>query len=441
LIIFRLVLAVLLASQSFGSAASSARAAEGIFAPLLTYRTGPFAQSGSEIADGMHDYLSLLNERDGGIGGTKLIVEECETDYDAAKGLACYEKLKSREPVVISPFSTPITLAIFAKASVDKIPILSMASGVSASARGEIFPWAFNPPATYWDGMSMILSHIGSEVGGIARLSGLRIGYIYFDSGFGREPIPLFEALAKDFGFEHTLYAVNPKELTNQGAIWAKIAQDKPDYLIMYGFGPMNPTAIKQAAAARFPMSHFFSIWWVGDADVRTVGDAANGFRTLIWHNVGQNYPLIQDILSYVVDRGKSLATREEVGSLYYNHGVYDMMLITEAIRNAQVLTGKKVVNGADFRRGLETLQVTGDRLKEIGLDGFAEPISLSCADHNAHRPTYVHQWRNMGWHKISGQVFPLTYKLQPLLDGAVKDFMAKNTSWPARVEQCDKPS
>ena len=31
-------------------------------------------------------------------------------------------------------------------------------------------------------------------------------------------------------------------------------------------------------------------------------------------------------------------------------------MLIAEAIRNAQKITGKKVVNGADVRRGLETL-------------------------------------------------------------------------------------
>jgi branched-chain amino acid transport system substrate-binding protein len=437
----RFALVVVLISLSLAQVASSARAADQIFVPLLTFRTGPFAQSGIGLADGMHDYLTLLNERDGGIGGTRVLVEECETDYDAAKGLACYEKLKNRDPVVISPWSTPITLAILPKASVDKIPILSMASGVSASARGDTFPWAFNPPVTYWDGLSMILSHIGSEVGGISRLRGLRIGYIYIDSGYGREPIPLLGELSKDFGFEHTLYAVSPKDGENQRAIWSKIARDKPDYLIMYGFGPMNQVAVRQALAAKFPMSHFFSIWWIDNDDVRAIGDAANGLRTLNWHNVGQNYPLLQDILTYVVGRGKSLASSDEIGTIYYNHGIYDMMLIAEAIRNAQRLTGKKVVNGADFRRGLETLQISADRLKEIGLDGFAEPISLSCADHNTHRPTYVQQWRNMNWHKISGQVFPLTYKLQPLLDAAAKDFLAKNPTWPSRVEGCDKPS
>src|ERR1019366_7860497 len=50
-------------------------------------RTGPFAGSGTPIANGMHDYLSMLNERDGGIGGVKLAIEECETGYDTKKGL------------------------------------------------------------------------------------------------------------------------------------------------------------------------------------------------------------------------------------------------------------------------------------------------------------------------------------------------------------------
>ena len=69
--------------------AGSAYAEDSIYVPLFTYRTGPFAGSGTPIANGMHDYLTMLNERDGGIGGVKLIVDECETGYDTKKGLEC----------------------------------------------------------------------------------------------------------------------------------------------------------------------------------------------------------------------------------------------------------------------------------------------------------------------------------------------------------------
>ena len=58
-------------ATSVGIAASHtiAQAQDTIYVPLLTYRTGPFAGSGIPIANGMHDYLTMLNERVGGIGG------------------------------------------------------------------------------------------------------------------------------------------------------------------------------------------------------------------------------------------------------------------------------------------------------------------------------------------------------------------------------------
>ena len=37
--------------------------------PSLSYRTGPYAAGGAPFADGYADYFTLLNERDGGIGG------------------------------------------------------------------------------------------------------------------------------------------------------------------------------------------------------------------------------------------------------------------------------------------------------------------------------------------------------------------------------------
>src|SRR5262245_6896765 len=129
-----------------GLTGSKASAQEGLYVPLLTYRTGPFASSGIPVANGMRDYLTLLNERDGGIGGIKIIIEECETGYDTQKGVECYESTKGKGALIYNPYSTGITLQLIPKASVDGIPVLSMAYGLSASAVGTLFPWIFNPP-------------------------------------------------------------------------------------------------------------------------------------------------------------------------------------------------------------------------------------------------------------------------------------------------------
>src|SRR4029078_11472471 len=109
--------------------ASKAMAEDTVFVPLFTYPTGAFANSGIPIANGMHDSLNMLNARDGGIGGAKIAVEECETGYKNEKGGECYESVKSKKPTVITPYSTGITLAVIPKASVDHIPVLSMAYG------------------------------------------------------------------------------------------------------------------------------------------------------------------------------------------------------------------------------------------------------------------------------------------------------------------------
>src|SRR5882724_10329116 len=115
---------------SLGLAAPAANAQDSIYVPLLTYRTGPFAGSGIPIANGMHDYLTMLNERDGGVGGVKLNVEECETGYDTKKGVECYEAAKGKNPVLTSPYSTGVALQLIPRATVDKIPLLSMGYGL-----------------------------------------------------------------------------------------------------------------------------------------------------------------------------------------------------------------------------------------------------------------------------------------------------------------------
>src|ERR1700730_6666688 len=423
--------------------AAPAFAEDSIYVPLLTYRTGPFAGSGTPIANGMHDYLTMLNERDGGIGGAQLIIEECETGYDTKKGVECYEQIKAKHPVVVNPYSTGITLQLIPKAAVDKIPILSMAYGLSASADGNNFPWILNPPATYWDGLSMIIKYIGDKEGGLEKLKGKTIGYIFFDGGYGRAPIPLLEQLAKDYGFTVKQYPVPAAEMQNQSGLWLNVRRDRPDWMIMWGWGAMNPTAVKEAAKINYPMDHFVGIWWsANEDDARPAGDGAKGYLTLNLHGVGSNYPAVQDIIKYVVDKGKSQTAKDKVGENLYNRGVMNSVIIAEAIGNAQRVTGKKVVTGEDVRRGLESLRISDARWKELGLAGFAPPINgVSCTDHNGHHSAYMQQWDGTKWVKISDWISPMKDRVRPLIEAAAKDYVQQNTGWPKRTESCDKSS
>ncbi len=424
-----------------GGAALPAAAQDSIYVPLFTYRTGPFAGSGTPIADGMHDYLRMLNERDGGIGGVKLVLEECETGYDTKKGVECYESVKGKNPVIVNPWSTGITLPLIPRASVDKIPILSMAYGLSASARGDIFPWVFNPPATYWDGLSMIIKYIGEKEGGLDKLKGKKIGFLHLDASFGKEPIPLLQELSKELGFEVALYPVAAQDMQNQSSQWLNARRDRPDYMIMWGWGSMNGGAIKEAVRSGYPMDKFYSVWWPGEDDAKSGGAGAKGFKMLNWHAVGTNFPAIQDIQKHVVDKGLSKAQKDKVGELLYNRGIYNSLLIAEGIATAQKLTGKKAVTGEDVRRGMENIKLDPARLKELGLEGFTDQLVLSCSDHNGHRAAFMQEWDGTKWVKISNPIEPMTDRVRGQLDAAAKDYAEKNAGWPKRAEACDKAS
>ena len=295
-----------------------------------------------------------------------------------------------------------------------------------------MFPWVFNPPATYWDGLSEILKYVGG--GSIDALKDKTIGYLYFDAGFGREPMPLFQSLAKEVGFDLKLYPVAPADMQNQSSKWLDIRRDKPDFLVMYGWGAMNPTAIKEAVKAGFPMDKFVSIWWPNDADAASAGDGAKGFKELNWHGTGDG------LSGLGRHQGEGDRRRQEPGA---EGGVRSGALQSRRLqldadrrsdRQAQKITGKKVVTGEDVRRGLENINLDAARFKAIGLAGFAAPFKTTCADHNSHSATFVQQWDGAKWMKVSDLVTPDTTKVQPLLDEAAKAYAEKNAGWPART-------
>ena len=102
------------------------------------------------MTNGFIAYLTLLNERDGGIHGVPLVWEECETVWDVARGVECYERLKAKGPTgaaVIQLFGTPLTYALTERATHDQIPLLAVGIGRSDASDGRVFPYVFNAPS------------------------------------------------------------------------------------------------------------------------------------------------------------------------------------------------------------------------------------------------------------------------------------------------------
>ncbi|MFK8078960.1 MAG: ABC transporter substrate-binding protein [Granulosicoccus sp.] len=409
-----------------------AQAQDTMYMPSMTYRTGPFAGGGIPFADGYADYFNMLNERDGGIGGVKIVVEECETAYNTQKGVECYEATKGNGALAYSPLSTGITLALIPKAAVDEIPIFSMGYGLSAAADGEKFPWTFVYPASYWNQLSSILSYIDSNGG----VEGKKIGFIYLDAGYGKEPIPLLDQLSESMGFEVAKFPVGVKEMQNQSSQWLNVRKERPDWMIMWGWGAMNPTAIKEAAKIRYPLDRFIGNWWAGsNADLNAVGEAGKGYLAANFSGLGQEFPAIQDILTHVVDKDMSkVASRDDVGNVLYNRGVFNAVVLAEAIIEAQAKTGKSVITGADMRDGLEVINLSEERLTELGLPNFTGAVTGSCKDHEGGGSVFIQQWNGSGFERITDLIPPMTDIVRPMLEEAAATYVSDKPDWQTQT-------
>ncbi|HJP09061.1 MAG TPA: ABC transporter substrate-binding protein [Arenicellales bacterium] len=427
------LLATLVMSPFVVTTASAAD--DHIYMAGLSYRTGPYAPNGVPFGNGFKDYLTMLNERDGGVGGVPIVYEECEMGYNTKIAVECYEKLKGKRPQVIIPNSTGVTYQLIPKTMNDEIPLFTMGYGRTSAAVGSVFPWVFNFPTTYWSQATAVIRYIGEEMGGMDQLKGKRIAHVFHNSAYGKEANPTLQVLSEKFGFDLMLLAVDhPGQ--EQKATWLQIRKKKPDYVFMSGWGIMNSTAMKEAAAINYPMDRFIGNWWSGsENDVMPAGVAADGYRSATFHVSGAETPLHKDIKKYVYDKGLGGYDKADVNRIYevlYIRGLLNHVFAMEAVRRAQEHFGVKVPSGEQTRWGLENMHMTDADWQRVGLPGFPE-IKVSCNDHEGGHPVLFQRWdaNAKKWSVVSDWIPTMRDLVRPMMEADAAKYAAENNITP----------
>ena len=436
----RLILAAAALAAGATAIAEPAMAQNEQFFPALVYRTGPYAPNGVPFADGVADYWTLINERDGGINGVKIVFEECETGYATDKGVECYERLKGKGPTgasYFSPLSTGITFALTEKTAADKIPIITMGYGRADSKNGAVFAYNFPLLGTYWSAADIAVQHIAKEIGGVDKLKGKKISLVYHDSPYGKEPIAALEVRAKLNGFNFKAIPVTHPGV-EQKSQWLAIRQDRPDYVLLWGWGVMNSTSIKEAAAVAYPRDKIIGVWWSGaEPDVTPAGDQAKGYKALMLQHGPGEYKVHEDLKKYVISKGKG-AGKDDFAQVLYNRGMINSMIGVEAVRTAQEKFGKKPLTGEQIRWGFENLNLTDARIKELGFEGLIKPLKFSCSDHQGADVARIQQWDGKQWKTISDYYTADQSILAPMVKEAAAKYATEHKITP---RDCSKPS
>jgi ABC-type branched-chain amino acid transport systems, periplasmic component len=337
-------------------------------------RTGATQIVGTVLCPGKHDYIALVNSK-GGVEGYKIKALEVDHEYKVPPGVESYERHKKEGAVSIDVYGTPHIYALAAKLTEDRIPGTSPGFGSAAAADGVRYPYIFPIAATYWSQGAAAVDFAKKQLGG--SLKGKKIAYIFYDNPAGREPIEVLQDLAKLEGFTMKEFAVPPPGV-EMGAQVLDIAQRfRADYVIAHLFGGAPAVSIKEFKRVGYPLKKVVSfVWGSAEANIDAAGGfgVAEGYHTMQFAGVGQDYPVLNEIREMYKKQGKP-APKEMASTVFYNRGILTAALHVEAIRNALKAKPDGKITGQDVKNGFE-------KISNFTLGGLVPPLKITPTDH-----------------------------------------------------------
>lgn len=336
----------------------------------------------SEYSQGQRDYITLINER-GGINGYRIHAEVSDHGNDLPRAIEAYERAKSEGAVLIDPLSTPVARALVPRALEDKINMITAFSGRSDAADGTVFPYVLPLSPNYWTQAGLLIDYFKQTDGS---LEGKTICFVHIDTPFGKEPLPILEALAEREGYRLQAFPYTPPG-NDQSAIWPQVRRARPDWVIFWGAAVGQTVALTEAIRNGLPMDRLSSSVWISESDMEVVGaEQARGVMKIEPCMSGRDPKPIQDILQEVVAAGKGAGPEDKVGTSYYNYGVMLAAIMIEGVRMAFEKAPDGPITGEWLNAGLRSIT-------DFDADGMIPPTTITPEDHQGGGMARIARW------------------------------------------------
>jgi branched-chain amino acid transport system substrate-binding protein len=435
------VAGVLLAALPTTAGAQDKFTDEQYFA-IPSIRVGPYNVMGTGYFGGEIDYMNYVNMT-GGVNGVKLTWQECETSYNAAKNVECYQRLmkndKGQKMLAWDPYGTPLAYAVIGRVADDHVVLAQAGFGRTDAAYGPVWPWVFGVHSNYWTQIAMTLRFMALKEGGIDKMKGKTVAHLYIDTAYGREPLPAMRIICKKWGVRLLEIPIAAPGLEQQ-AQWRRVRREKVDWVTFWGAGyGMSGTAHTTRASVGFPADRVIFVTFGGaEEDMIAGGKSAVGTYAIGHVLPGRdNIPLIKNIWDKVYGAKKgNMEDPKRVGTLYYNRGVAAAVIWTEAMRIAQVKFNKvgKAITGDEFRWGYEHLDFTNKARRDFyGLGGLLPPFKVTCEDHEGGEKFLVLQWKGSKYELVHDWLGPADPSLIDDLEKESALKYAKENNKPVR--------
>jgi branched-chain amino acid transport system substrate-binding protein len=250
---------------------------------LLTVKTGPLAQGGIQMEQGI---VALLKEKGNTLAGRKIDFISADTGGNPAGAKTKAQELIERDKVnaIIGPLAAFELLAILDYVRDNQTPLISLAAAEDVTQR-KANPFIIRPSSTSAQCCHVMGDYAAKE------LKFKRAATISEDFAFGYEQMAGFQRVFEDYG-GRVVKKLWPPLVTPDYTPY--IAQIGNVDCVFNGFAGSNPVKFMRSYAdlglkGRIPLLAGWTA--MDDALLRSLGDEAIGVLSAAWYSADHNTP------------------------------------------------------------------------------------------------------------------------------------------------------
>jgi branched-chain amino acid transport system substrate-binding protein len=336
-----ITLALTLALPSLTGAQTPGVTQDRILVGQAAVFSGPAAQLGIQMRNGIKAYFDSINDA-GGVNGRKLELINEDDGYEASRAPDATKKLIEQHKVfaLIGYVGTPTTVAAMPLFTQAKVPLVGPFTGAEA-LREPFNRYIFHVRASYYDETEKIVEQVLST-------GGKTIAVFYQNDGYGQAGLKGVEiAMAKRNLKIAALGTVERNTIKVEEAVKA-ISAVKPDAVVMVSAYTSCAEFIKQMKKAGIG-TNFYNVSFVGsNALASALGNEGAGVA------ISQVVPFPWGTAVPVVKQYQQLA--KKAGFNDYSFGAMEGFLVAKVFVEGLKRAGRNLTREG-FVDGLEKMQ------------------------------------------------------------------------------------
>jgi branched-chain amino acid transport system substrate-binding protein len=319
--------------------------------------TGPAAQLGIQMRNGVKSYVDFVNEK-GGVHGRKIEVVYEDDKYEPAVATTASQALIDKHKVfaLLGYVGTPTGVAHLKVTTAAKVPLVGMFTGAEV-LRAPMNRYVFHVRASYYDETEKMVEQVVST-------GGKKIAVFYQADAYGEAGRMGTEIAMKKRNMAiHSTGTVERNTLKVEKAV-ADIHASQPDAVVMVGAYAACAQFIKQMKAAGSG-AQFYNVSFVGSAALaNALGKEGLGVA------ISQVVPFPWATGVPVVKEYQALA--KKAGFTDYNFGAMEGFLVAKVTVEGLRRAGKNLT-----REGFVDAM---EKMQDVDLGGFF--VSYSPTSH-----------------------------------------------------------